>query len=1037
MSISKYATLSLVLIILSATVAVYGFAPPHPLCQGVPAGFEPNRPEIVYKSPAQRSRELPNNILVLRVDFPDQPFISAAQYPDFLVHDTAFFDRWMLHLADLYADASKGNYLLDWVVWPDVFTMSHPVGYYGADVEDGPIDNKVSEMLVELAAVADPEIDFSQYGGIIIFHSGAGQETHIDSNIPRTDSIWSTFVTRKDLQFDLDPENDEFQGIATNDGIFLKNMVLLPEWEFHDYFPQPPDPNASSYIFSLYGVMAHQFGHLLGLPTLFDNVSSNGESQGVGNWCLMGTGVWNANGYVPALPSAWNRYYMGWEEVETISESSTGLQIDHFLNQEPQHPTIYKIPISSQEYFLIENRQQNPDGSLDPYNGQPSYSFRLLPEGEQDYYEDAPLRPAFNFSENRYKGSEWDFMLPGLGGPLLPGETTVYDGSGLLIWHIDENIIEENFSPDFERNRPNGNAQHKGVDLEEADGIQNLDIATFDYYMYGGPNDAFRQSKNDYFGNALHNGLLSLPTAESYYGGVPLEIYDISPNGNTMSFSVNMDWKLDALYEGSNPYNAALVDLNQDNEQELVYVMPSGALYLWQDDILQTGYPINADSLAFNFCSDGASIYLPIQRQNLARLRKLDQDGIDLIFNRVGYEWASQLVDTGENLIVCMSPIDQDITEISLVDKTTYEVEPVVTLNHRLMLNPVYFDGDMIALSRSEVDGYFLHKIDLSTGLVDSSPLPIPADSVLVALLAAPLERAEDDYQVIVQGRKSLYSFSQPEPGLPLQQHFSYSHDEVCSSALSIADLDGNGSLDLILTHSNGVLVLDYAGAVMGQARLSSSGTQDFSGSSMVVDIDNDGELDIIGSFSLNRMAAWDSGFRLKSGFPVSLSSPSRNMPILGKMGTDISYAWLASDDGKVYRKALPSFNPAALDSIWSSELGGLSRTGVPSSRVLPNQYQTRSVFVPGELYIFPNPLRSINEQVIRLNVMTSEDILLDLKVYDISGAMVYSQRSMARAYLRNREIFELPVSNWSSGVYIAVISTGSESHRVRFAIEK
>jgi hypothetical protein len=531
--------------------------------------------------------------------------------------------------------------------------------------------------------------------------------------------------------------------------------------------------------------------------------------------------------------------------------------------------------------------------------------------------------------------------------------------------------------------------------------------------------------------------LLSLPTAESYYGGVPLEIYDISPNGNTMSFSVNMDWKLDALYEGSNPYNAALVDLNQDNEQELVYVMPSGALYLWQDDILQTGYPINADSLAFNFCSDGASIYLPIQRQNLARLRKLDQDGIDLIFNRVGYEWASQLVDTGENLIVCMSPIDQDITEISLVDKATYEVEPVVTLNHRLMLNPVYFDGDMIALSRSEVDGYFLHKIDLSTGLVDSSPLPIPADSVLVALLAAPLERAEDDYQVIVQGRKSLYSFSQPEPGLPLQQHFSYSHDEVCSSALSIADLDGNGSLDLILTHSNGVLVLDYAGAVMGQARLSSSGTQDFSGSSMVVDIDNDGELDIIGSFSLNRMAAWDSGFRLKSGFPVSLSSPSRNMPILGKMGTDISYAWLASDDGKVYRKALPSFNPAALDSIWSSELGGLSRTGVPSSRVLPNQYQTRSVFVPGELYIFPNPLRSINEQVIRLNVMTSEDILLDLKVYDISGAMVYSQRSMARAYLRNREIFELPVSNWSSGVYIAVISTGSESHRVRFAIEK
>jgi hypothetical protein len=57
--------------------------------------------------------------------------------------------------------------------------------------------------------------------------------------------------------------------------------------------------------------------------------------------------------------------------------------VDHFLNHNPEATRLYKIPISENEYFLIENRQQNPDNSTDPHNWQPSYTFELLPEGEQ------------------------------------------------------------------------------------------------------------------------------------------------------------------------------------------------------------------------------------------------------------------------------------------------------------------------------------------------------------------------------------------------------------------------------------------------------------------------------------------------------------------------------------------------------------------------------------------------------------------------------------------------------------------------------
>jgi len=48
------------------------------------------------------------------------------------------------------------------------------------------------------------------------------------------------------------------------------------------------------------GVMAHEFGHALGLPDLYDRSCHGPEddSAGVGNWCLMGTGAlgWEGNG---------------------------------------------------------------------------------------------------------------------------------------------------------------------------------------------------------------------------------------------------------------------------------------------------------------------------------------------------------------------------------------------------------------------------------------------------------------------------------------------------------------------------------------------------------------------------------------------------------------------------------------------------------------------------------------------------------------------------------------------------------------------
>ena len=87
--------------------------PPHPLYKDIPNAYSKTKIELPgnFTFPLKLdSRTLPHNILVLRVQFQDVHFIENPGWPDNLAHNDAFFDRWMLHLSDFYADASHGNY---------------------------------------------------------------------------------------------------------------------------------------------------------------------------------------------------------------------------------------------------------------------------------------------------------------------------------------------------------------------------------------------------------------------------------------------------------------------------------------------------------------------------------------------------------------------------------------------------------------------------------------------------------------------------------------------------------------------------------------------------------------------------------------------------------------------------------------------------------------------------------------------------------------------------------------------------------------
>ncbi|MFN3533588.1 MAG: M6 family metalloprotease domain-containing protein [Candidatus Brocadia sp.] len=109
-----------------------------------------------------------------------------------------------------------------------------------------------------------------------------------------------------------------------------------------------------------FGVIAHELGHLMfSLPDLYDTDASNGDSEGIGYFDLMGSGSWGAAfgadaGSSPTLLSAWSKEYLSWGTVSNLSIN----QFVSFPKADGNSTSIFRINTSdSNQYFLLENRQ--------------------------------------------------------------------------------------------------------------------------------------------------------------------------------------------------------------------------------------------------------------------------------------------------------------------------------------------------------------------------------------------------------------------------------------------------------------------------------------------------------------------------------------------------------------------------------------------------------------------------------------------------------------------------------------------------------
>jgi immune inhibitor A len=339
------------------------------------------------------------NALVILVDFNDH-------LADTVNHDPAAFNH-LLFSEDVHSSGSMNDFYLEnsyddvgvtgvvtlWLRMPQNYTY-YVDGQYGF----GTYPNNAQKLTEDAVAAADPLVDFSQFDNdgdgyvdaLFVVHAGVGRESSGSSNDIHSHA-WS-----------INPQ--------TRDGVIVSGYSMEPELH-----------NTSGTMVRM-GVFGHEFGHVLGLPDLYDTDYS---SNGLGRWSMMAGGSWNGGGLSPSHFDAWSKYQLGWVNPVYIANDTINVDIPAIEDSAISY-VLWTEGQSSSEYYIVENRQQTGFDSQIPSSGLMIYHIDESVGGNSnDWHPRVMLEQAdgqFHLQNNTNSGDS---------GDPFPGQTsnTNFDGN--------------------------------------------------------------------------------------------------------------------------------------------------------------------------------------------------------------------------------------------------------------------------------------------------------------------------------------------------------------------------------------------------------------------------------------------------------------------------------------------------------------------------------------------------------------------------------------------------------------------------------
>lgn len=473
-------------------------------------------------------------------------------------HDKNYFESQLLALNNYYRSVSYEKFGVNIegsTVYPEgnyeSFILPHNINFYNPYDSPEMQEKLITELFYDALSIADSSgVAFKNYDLIVVFHAGIGQDFSLPFLDPTPEDIPSTFIDQNMINEHFNVPFFEFGDSQVSKGL------LLPETQNHLLFDVAEsmflDANEPcEYQYGLTGTFALMIGFSIGLPPLW-NIET-GES-GIGVFGLMDQGSNNGRGIIPAPPNAWSRIHAGWEESFSVEYSDTVDLPSRSMNQ------ILKASINDKEYFLIENRNNKVNGkfSLD--------SIRVLMSAGNDY---PPYVNILIDSVGVIKDSNGVIIS-------VPNYDIGLPASGLLIWHINEEIILSN----IDNYSINKDLSNLGIDLEEADGAQDIgfeSIFVFNDISSGYFGDLWFKGNTQYeLANFEMEGIKpkfnhsTIPSTASTDGSQSfISIENISAAKDTMDFII-ANFLVQNNFPDENAHILNVYDLNGDGSNEYI-----------------------------------------------------------------------------------------------------------------------------------------------------------------------------------------------------------------------------------------------------------------------------------------------------------------------------------------------------------------------------------------------------------------------------------------------------------------------------------
>ena len=319
------------------------------------------------------------DIPVLMVEFTDVKF--KDQHTKELINDYLVKEGFQYSKAprscgsirDYFVAQSQGKFKPNFKLLGKV-TVDKPHDYYGANdpKNDSQKDVKCEELPKDamLAAKAQLGTDFTPFSKpapdawrkagiplICILYAGEAESNNID----RPDLIWPH-------QLDV---NMTVDGIQLN-SYFVGNELIVTK---------DADGKTDEQLAGV-GVFCHELGHALGLPDWYCTDRSYEGDRAFGMWSIMDVGCYEGGAWAPIGYTAYERSFMGWLQIKTVTEKST-LQLNNPLGEVPA--IAITSPADEREYFILESRQ--PSTWYPNYLGQGLMLTRYAYNAEEWMYD--------------------------------------------------------------------------------------------------------------------------------------------------------------------------------------------------------------------------------------------------------------------------------------------------------------------------------------------------------------------------------------------------------------------------------------------------------------------------------------------------------------------------------------------------------------------------------------------------------------------------------------------------------------------------